>query len=180
MGCSSGFFQKLRFEQQAAQFAFAVHVVTVRAVHQADAFDLCAFFEHCACALDLQFFHQQHRVAVLQHVAMGVQHRGHAIVCSTGAGVLAGGGALAWPFQPAIGADAEVAVGVGVFQSALRTGRQGRRHGNFSLWSGVWFANGQGWKWARPAPRCKAFSFTPLRFRPLRRCCATTKWGADN
>ena len=40
-----GFLQKLRFQQQAAQVGFAIDVVAVGAIDEADAFDFGALFQ---------------------------------------------------------------------------------------------------------------------------------------
>jgi len=102
--------------------------VVARALRQADAFDLGAFFQHDGRALDLQIFDQDHRVTVGQRVAVGIQDGAIAGLGVGGSVIIIGGQR---PLESAIRAHKLETVGVGVVQAALRAHGSGVRHKSF-------------------------------------------------
>ena len=122
-GLFSGLLHKLGLEQQAAHIGLAIHVVAISAINQADAFDFGALLQRARRAFDFEVFHQNHRVAVLQQVAVGIAY--HAIA----GGFIAVRRRQLWPLVRTVRADVVVSVRVGVFKAALRAGGDGVWHG---------------------------------------------------
>jgi hypothetical protein len=109
----SDLLQKAGLQHETTRIRLAVHLVV--AADQTDALDLGAHFEGDGRALDLQVLDDHYRVAIGQHIAIGIPY--HRI-----RGVVGGCGLRHRPFIAAVGANIVVAVLIGVFQSALGAG----------------------------------------------------------